>query len=153
MAIMSSASTRPSAAKDLQHQAFLAVVATAQDLLHDVADVVQAQGLTEPQFNALRILRGAGPEGLPCNAIAERMITRVPDITRLVDRLERMGFAERRRDPAGDRRVVLVALTDSGRAALRALDRPVSSTHKRQFAGLSQADMRKLITLLGNIRT
>ncbi len=130
------------------HQAFLTLVAAAQRLLLEVNAVVKQQGVTEPQFNALRILRGAGPGGLPCGAIAERMITRVPDITRLTDRLEGMGLAERRRGVAQDRRVVHVVLTAKGRALLKKLDEPVRRLHQRQFHNLSPTQVKDLIATL-----
>jgi DNA-binding MarR family transcriptional regulator len=82
----------------------------------------QEAGLTPNQYNVLRILRGASPTGLTCGQIAERMITRDPDVTRLTDRLVRAGLARRERG-AGDRRVVEVGITDAGRGVLARLDR------------------------------
>lgn len=133
--------------------AFLNVVRTSVRLMDEVADVVKSEGLTEPQFNALRILRGAGPEGLPCSAIGRRMIRRVPDITRLVDRLEREGLAERRRDDAPDRRVVRVTISDRGRGLLRRLDGPVRALHRRQFEHLTRTELRDMTRLLQKVRT
>ena len=135
-----------------EHEAFINLVLTATTLVQEVADTVKPRGLTEPQFNALRILRGAGKDGLPCSGVAERMITRVPDITRLVDRLERMGFAERRRDLTADRRVVKVAISPQGRALLRKLDTPVRDLHREQFNHLSRAQLRDLTRLLKKLR-
>src|SRR3982750_3396155 len=81
-------------------------------------------GLSEPQYNVLRVLRGAGPGGLPSTEIADRMISRVPDITRLVDRLESGGLVERCRTPE-DRRVVIVKIVPKGREVLGGLDGPI----------------------------
>ena len=135
-----------------EHEAFLSLVVTAQGLLREVADLVRTQGLTEPQFNALRILRGAGPGGLACSTMADRMLTRVPDITRLVDRMERMGLAGRHRDAETDRRVVRVTLTPRGRATLKRLDQPIRQLHRRQFEHFSQAELDSLIDTLGKVR-
>jgi DNA-binding MarR family transcriptional regulator len=136
-----------------EHDAFLNLVVTYRQLVQEVADIVKAHGLTEPQFNALRILRGAGRKGLPCNGIAESMLTRVPDITRLVDRLERQKLAVRRHDVATDRRVVRVAITRQGRSLLRKLDEPVRETHRKQFDRLSRTELREFIRILKKTRS
>lgn len=152
-AVSRPAGSGPRASGTPEFDAFLNVVLTSIRLVEDVTDVVKTQGLTEPQFNALRILRGAGVEGLPCSVIARRMITRVPDITRLVDRLERMGLAQRHRDQESDRRVVRVTISPTGRDLLRKLDAPVRAVHRRQFGHLSGSEVRTLIRLLSKVRT
>jgi DNA-binding MarR family transcriptional regulator len=110
-----------------------------------------AHGLSGPQYNVLRILRGASGEGLPCLEIAGQMITRMPDITRLVDRLEGSGLVERARTDA-DRRIVLVRITSAGLELLARLDQPVLDTHKQAMLMLDANELRELIRLLTKAR-
>lgn len=131
----------------LEVRACLSLMRAHERLAGDLACTLRAEGLSLPQYNVLRILRGAGAEGLPCRAISERMVTRVPDITRLVDRLEEAGLARRERSKS-DRRVVRVALTPKGAEVLARLDEPVLETHRRQFAGLSPDEIETLTELL-----
>jgi DNA-binding MarR family transcriptional regulator len=107
--------------------------------------------LTGPQYNVLRILRGHGPDGVPCHEIGGQMVCRMPDVTRLVDRLESAGLAERTRT-AADRRVVLVRTTQKGLDLLAALDRPVIDLHRRSLAHLTRAEMNELNRLLTKVR-
>jgi DNA-binding MarR family transcriptional regulator len=110
-------------------------------------------GLSEPQYNVLRILRGAGADGtgLPCLEIASRMITRVPDITRLVDRLEAAGLVERSRT-SEDRRVVLVKITTKGLDAIAPLDAPGVELLKRLMGHMSRKELDELSRLLVKAR-
>src|ERR1700675_379594 len=94
-------------------EAYLSLLRTADALQTQVEARLKLFGLTGTQYNALRILRGAGPEGLPCREIGERMITRDPDITRLLDRLEDRGFVQRTR-AKNDRRVICGKITPAG---------------------------------------
>ncbi|MFQ5747582.1 MAG: MarR family winged helix-turn-helix transcriptional regulator [Gemmatimonadota bacterium] len=128
------------------------LVRTADRLMCDVVRLVQGAGLSEPQYNVLRILRGAGEEGLPCGRIAGQMLTRAPDVTRLVDRLEEGGLVRRVRPPGADRRIVLVRLTEAGRSLLDRLDEPVERLHRAQFDGLTRAELRELRRLLRRVR-
>jgi DNA-binding MarR family transcriptional regulator len=128
----------------------LNVVRTADQLQRDFARLFKQRGLTEPQYNVLRILRGAGTE-LPCLEIAGRMISHLPDITRLVDRLEGAKLVERRRTEA-DRRVVLVRITEAGLKLLGDLDAPVVELHRRQLGHLSAEEMAELNRLLVKAR-
>lgn len=128
-------------------EAFLNVVRTAAGLLDDLAAVLRPCDLSQPQYNVLRILRGAGPGGLPSGEIGARMVGRDPDVTRLVDRMEARGLVERRRD-AADRRVVLVRLTPEGRRTVDALDAPVAAMHRRQLGHLAPAELQALSDLL-----
>src|SRR5947209_2864492 len=98
----------------------------------DVAAELKPAELSPTQYNVLRILRGAGPEGLACGRIAERMITRDPDMTRLLDRMKKRGLIERHRCPK-DRRVVRGRLTAAGARLLEKLDGPVLDLVRRQF--------------------
>jgi DNA-binding MarR family transcriptional regulator len=112
--------------------------------------VVKTAGLTGAQYNVLRILRGAG-EGLACKEIGERMISRDPDITRLLDRMEKRGLITRERQ-SDDRRVVKTRITAKGLGTLKSLDQPVRELHKRQFQRLSAARLAALASTLEEIR-
>jgi DNA-binding MarR family transcriptional regulator len=107
-------------------------------------------GLTSSQFNVLRILRGEG-KPLPCLEIASRLITAVPAITGLIDRLEAMGLIARDRS-ADDRRVVFVAITTAGLDRLNEMDEPLSALHKQLIGHLTRAELRELIRLLEKAR-
>lgn len=110
--------------------------------------LLKTEGLSEPQFNVLRILRGAGTQGLPCQKITVLMITRVPDVTRLIDRLQKRGLVTRNRGASGDRRVVLVTITEEGLEMLERLDQPVLELHRIQFSSLEPEEVEMLVRLL-----
>ena len=107
--------------------------------------------LSQPQYNVLRILRGAGPAGLPSGEVGDRMVARDPDVTRLLDRMEARGLVARARDQA-DRRVVVARLTEAGRRLVDALDAPVQAMHARQLGHLSGAELHALSALLERAR-
>ena len=107
--------------------------------------------MTPTQYNALRILRGAGPDGHPCREIGRRLVTPVPDITRLVDRLVRSGWARRHKDDR-DRRLVRVAITATGRQLLGALDPLVDEWLDEQFECLGETTLRSLTASLEELR-
>jgi DNA-binding MarR family transcriptional regulator len=134
-----------------EEEATLNLVRTLDHLQQEFVLLFGEHGVSGPQYNVLRILRSVGGEGLPCQEIAGRMITRMPDITRLVDRLEAAGFVERRRT-AEDRRVVLVTITRAGLDVLARLDAPVRELHRRQLGHLSRADLAELNRLLVKVR-
>ena len=140
----------PTRAAPPEQIAFLAVVLAGQRLLAQAAERVRSRGLTETQYNVLRILRGAGAAGLDCGEVGERMLTRVPDVTRLLDRLAAAGWVERVR-AAEDRRRVVNRITDEGRALLARLDRPVRDLHRAQFADLDGEELATLIRLLERV--
>jgi DNA-binding MarR family transcriptional regulator len=108
-------------------------------------------GLSSAQYNILRILRGEGDDGLPCLEIAARMITCVPDITRLIDRLEQARLVSRARS-GDDRRVVHVRIVPKGLALLERLDEPVITLHKRQIGHLTRQELAELNRLLVKAR-
>lgn len=135
----------------LEQEAFLLLQRTTSELAELGTAVLKEVGLSGPQYNVLRILRGAGAEGLPCGEIAERLITRGPDITRLLDRMEKRGLVERQRETS-DRRVVTARITKDGLSLLAKLDKPVTASHQRQLGHLSRADLRMLIALLERVR-
>jgi DNA-binding MarR family transcriptional regulator len=140
---------RPFATK--QESAFLSVLLLAQELHTEFNELFKPSDLTLAQYNVLRILRGAGQQGHACGQIAERMITREPDITRMLDRLERSELIRRERQQ-DDRRVVLTFLTDKGAELLKELDRPVDELHRKQLDGLTEAELDRLIELLEKAR-
>jgi DNA-binding MarR family transcriptional regulator len=134
----------------LEQETTLNLYRTMDHLQQESCRLFQEHGLSGPQYNVLRILRGRG-EGRSCCEIAADMITRTPDITRLVDRLEQAGLVKRRRDPE-DRRIVRVQITAAGLELLSRLDRPILELHKRQLAHLSRAELTELNRLLVKAR-
>lgn len=130
---------------------FVAFMQIADVFGSEAEQVVKTAGLTGAQYNVLRILRGAGSEGLACREIGERMISRDPDITRLLDRMEKRGLITRERQ-SDDRRVVKTCVTGSGLEILKTLDQPVRELHKRQFQGMSAAKLKALAAMLEKIR-
>jgi MarR family transcriptional regulator, organic hydroperoxide resistance regulator len=110
----------------------------------------KANALTGAQYNVLRILRGAEPEGLACSNIADRMISHDPDMTRLLDRMEKRSLITRQRQK-DDRRVVKTRITSDGLDLLKSLDQPVREMHKRQFRHMPPARLKALRELLDQI--
>lgn len=129
----------------------LAVLVTAEKLKANAAHVFKSKDLTAAQYNVLRILRGAGKNGITCTEISGRMITRDSDITRMLDRLEARGLISRERQ-ADDRRVVKAFIADAGLLLLKELDRPLRKLVENQMAGISENDLKKLVKLLDKIR-
>jgi DNA-binding MarR family transcriptional regulator len=115
-----------------------------------IANVFKPAGLSAAQYNVLRILRGAG-EHLPCGEIANRMIARDPDMTRLLDRLEKRKLVSRCRQQS-DRRVVAVRVTDAGLALLAELDPRLLAAHRAQLAHMDEQELHQLIALLEKAR-
>ena len=103
---------------NMEQEAFLNIQRTADALMRGLEELLKPSGLTQTQYNVLRILRGAKPDGLLCRELSERMVTRDPDITRLLDRLERRGLISRLRDRK-DRRALTVRITAAGRSWCR----------------------------------
>ena len=134
----------------LEQEAFVQFQRAASRLMEDVARLLKPAGLRPTQYNVLRILRGS-PDGLPCGEIGNRMITRDPDITRLLDRLEKRTLIERWREQK-DRRVVLARITQPGLDLLRRLDDPVRDTHRRQLGHLGRQKLHQLSELLQESR-
>ena len=134
-----------------ESEAFVFLLRTADALLREVEELLKRSDLSQTQYNVLRILRGAGPGGLPCREIGSRMITRDPDITRLLDRLEARGLVSRARE-RHDRRVVITRITAQGLKVLKQLDEPINQLHRRQFERLSARKLGLLVRLLGEAR-
>jgi len=134
-------------ASGIGDQVFVAILKAADRLFNQAEQLMKASGLTAGQYNVLRILRGAGLEGLPCKQVAERMISRDPDMTRMLDRIEARNLISRERQK-DDRRVVKARITEEGLKLLKKLDVPVRELHKRQFSGMSAAKQKTLLELL-----
>ena len=134
-----------------EEAAFLDLLRTTELLSRGPAQLLKAEDLSSTQYNVLRILRGA-VSGLTCSEIANRMITRDPDITRLLDRLERRSLISRCRETK-DRRAVLARITAEGTALLARLDEPVQEVHRKQLGHLGQKRLRELSELLAACRS
>lgn len=154
-------------------EAFLNVARTASVLAGDFERLFKPHGLSGATYNALRILRGAGESGRRCTEIGEHMVAAVPDVTRLIDRLERAGLVKRLRGGGGgvggneggvgeaqkrgpgkvaDRRVVMVRITPGGLALLKKLDQPVADLHQRQMGHMADGRLDSLSRLLCEVR-
>jgi DNA-binding MarR family transcriptional regulator len=129
-----------------EESAFLELLRTTDMLSRGMVHILKAQDLSATQYNVLRILRGA-PEGLACGEIAGRMITRDPDVTRLLDRLEKRKLIARSRETR-DRRTVMARITPQGLKLLGELDEPVQSGHRQQLGHLGRERLRELTELL-----
>jgi DNA-binding MarR family transcriptional regulator len=147
-----------------EQEAFLAVMRTADALMGDLAELLKPHGISPTQYNALRILRGAGAgcregghaadpaaRGIACREIGDRMITRDPDMTRLLDRLEHGGLIVRERDRK-DRRMISTRITDAGLELLRTLDQPVLDLHHKQLGHLGEKRLNDLLETLEGVR-
>ena len=134
-----------------QQEAVVALMRTADLLRRVVGDVVERHGITAQQYNVLRILRGAGRDGLPTLEIAERMIEQTPGITRLIDRLERKKLVTRQRS-ATDRRCVYCRITEAGLALLGRLDAPLQDAAAQCFESFTKRDLAQLVESLDRTR-
>ncbi len=141
--------TRPF--KSIHEETLLNVVRTSEVLSAGVVEPLKAHGITGTQYNVLRILRGAGPAGLACGAIGDRMLTRESDMTRLIDRLLALKLVERSRHE-GDRRVVVTRLTEAGKRLLTTLDPVVKDAQRRLLGHMEDASLKQLIGLLERAR-
>ena len=135
-----------------QEAVFLAIQVIAEEQRSKFNDLFRTKDLTGAQYNVLRILRGAGPEGLSCREVGERMINRESDITRMLDRLEARGLVTRERQ-TDDRRVVLTFITEVGLKTLSDLDAPVSDLHLSLMGHMGEKELAQLLKLLGRARS
>jgi DNA-binding MarR family transcriptional regulator len=133
-----------------QEEASLNILRTASFMSWEFEQLLKDHSLSEATYNVLRILRGRGGSG-SCSEIGADMLTRVPDVTRLIDRLERLGLAQRRRVPE-DRRVVRVQITPKGVGVLDALDKPGTELNNAILSHMSRAELVELSRLLTKVR-
>ena len=133
-----------------EESAYLELLKTVDLLSRNFSDLFKTEDLSATQYNVLRILRGA-TDGLPCGEIGTRMITRDPDITRLLDRLEKRGLISRHRETK-DRRMVMARITPGGNQLLSEMDEPVRQAHQSQLGHLGRAKLKALTELLRDAR-
>jgi DNA-binding MarR family transcriptional regulator len=135
----------------LEQEVFLNLWRTYDRLRALEDELFSRYDLTPQQYNALRVLRGEHPITMPTLILARRLVSRAPDITRLLDKLEQRGFIERER-PADNRRMVRVGITEAGLDLLRELQEPVRACHARQLGHMAPKELKHLIALLGAAR-
>ena len=135
----------------LEQEAHLSVIRTAAILADEVDQFLRPFGLTGTQYNVLRILRGAEPDGLCRNEVRDRMLTRMPDMTRLLDRMEDAGLVVRTRE-RDDRRMVRTRIAEQGTKILSDIDDAVQTAHKSRFSKLTQEELRAVIEILAKVR-
>lgn len=134
----------------LEDRLFVALLKAADSLSQQVEQLFKPAGLTSTQYNVLRILRGAEPEGLLCRGIGERMISHDPDMTRMLDRMEKRGWITRQRQK-DDRRVIKARITTDGLKLLKKLDQPVHDLHKSQFGHIATGRLKQLAEILDEL--
>lgn len=135
-----------------EQEAFLNLQRSAQALEADFKQLFRRHGLSLTTYNLLRIVRGHRPNGVRCSIIRDQLVVRVPDVTRLVDRMVECEWVEREVDPV-DARAVLIHITKKGLRVLDKLDKPVEELHKRQLAHMSSQQLEALNELLQLART
>ncbi len=134
-----------------EEEVYLNIQRTAEALLWKATELLKPYELTPTQYNVLRILRGAGREGFICREIGERMVTRDPDVTKMLDRLEGRNLISRERDHK-DRRVIITRVTDEGLKLLKKLDRPVVENTREMLGHLGAQRLETLNELLEEAR-
>lgn len=135
----------------VEEEVYLNLLRTGDTLVQNIENLLRVSGLSGTQYNVLRILRGAGRQGLTCGETSARMVTHDPDVTRLLDRLEKRKLITRSRDTR-DRRVVTARITPQGLRLLSGLDKPVSELHRRLFRHMTPQELKKLSSLLEKVR-
>jgi DNA-binding MarR family transcriptional regulator len=137
--------------RHIEEELFLNIQRTADILLQEILDVLRPCGLSATQYNVLRILRGAGEAGVTCKEIGARLVTRDPDITRLLDRLEKRNLLTRARTRE-DRRFVSIRISDEGIDLLRQLDAPVEEKQVEMMRHMSREQLASAVALLERLR-
>ena len=136
----------------LEQEVYLSILRTASELSYAVDQFFRPFDITPSQYNVLRILRGAGVDGLCRNEISERMVTATPDMTRLLDRMEKAGWVTRERAEE-DRRQVSTHITKPGMELLARLETPTRDFVTRLFAGAAVSDLKTVVKVNDQIRT
>jgi DNA-binding MarR family transcriptional regulator len=134
-----------------QAATFLEIVRLSEELQRGFTELFKAHDMSPALYNVLRVLRGAGDAGLTCGDVAGRLVQHDPDVTRLLDRLERRGLIERRRS-VEDRRVVRTRITEAGLTLLDQLDGPVDALHERQLGHVPEARLKDLLSIVEEAR-
>jgi len=137
--------------RSLEEEAYLSLLRTADRLMRKEVEALKQHALSPTQYNALRILRGAGSEGVTCREMSERLLTKDPDVTRLIDRLDARGLIARARSDR-DRRVVRTRITPKGLELLAQLDEPMHQWTLALLGHMDQEELRSLIQLLNRAR-
>lgn len=137
--------------RHIEEEVFLNLQRSADAMMQEISDILKPFGLSPTQYNVMRILRGAGDAGITCKEIGARMITRDPDITRLLDRLERRRLVTRNRAKE-DRRFVSIHITSEGLALLRELDEPIAQRQLALMQHMDKQQLYRIVELLENIR-
>jgi DNA-binding MarR family transcriptional regulator len=137
--------------QSIAEEAHLNLGRTEALLQEGIERVLRPYGISGTQYNVLRILRGAGTNGLCRNEIRDRLVNRMPDVSRLLDRMEEAGLVVRERD-ATDRRLVSTTLSARGHELVESLDGPVAEAHQRQLGHLREDELRTLVQLLTRVR-
>ncbi len=137
--------------ESLEAEAVLSIARTAAALEHRISQALKAHGLTLSQYNVLRILRGAGTDGLCRNEVGSRLVAQVPDVTRLLDRMEETGLISRQRG-SEDRRYVTTRITRRGLELAGKLDKPMHDLHQSQLGHVNKKTLRTLIDALAEVR-
>ncbi|MGZ8391825.1 MAG: MarR family winged helix-turn-helix transcriptional regulator [Gemmatimonadales bacterium] len=132
-------------------EALLSVLRTAAVLEHQLTEALKPHGITHTQYNVLRILRGAGAEGLCGREVGARMVSRVPDVSRLLDRMEEIGLITRERDP-GDRRHVTARISRKGLAMLAQATPELEAVERARAGGIPTGQLQQLIEVLRAVR-
>lgn len=152
MPVVQSKSRKAAARFDsLEQQAYLTLWRTYDRLRAHEDQLFAGHGLTAQQYNLLRLLRASRPDPAPTLSLVARLVSRAPDVTRMLDGLERLGLISRARS-AADRRAVLVGITESGLALLDAIAPSLEECHQRQLGHLSRPQLRAMIELLDAAR-
>lgn len=151
MKVTAKPGSRPPRTAVPEEAAFLNLLRTTEMLSRPLAQLLKTEDVSPAQYNVMRILRGS-PEGLTCREVGNRMITRDPDITRLLDRLEKRRLISRKRDDK-DRRIVLTRITEQGLDLLARLDQPVRDMHRKLLGHLGQDRLRALTQILDACRS
>ena len=141
--------TRPFVSSE--EEVYLNIQRTAEMLWSGVNEMFKQVDLTPTQYNVLRILRGAGGQGVSCSEVSDRLVTKDSDITRLLDRLETRGMISRERE-IRDRRVIITRITDEGLRLLAGLDKPIAECHRRQLGHMGEKRLATLSKLLEDAR-
>ncbi len=134
-----------------EEELFIGLFRTIDLLGRATSQLLKQYDLSSAQYNVLRILRGAEPDGMPCGEVGSRMVTRDPDITRLLDRMEKRQWVIRIR-VSTDRRVITARITENGMKLLEVLDTPMLELHRQQLGFLSRPEIQSLMDSLDRIR-